>query len=354
MYYFSNGTKFTSKIEALEYSLKSKLFPRFYYFDDIYGKVNWKIEPPEKLSYYYLQQAIRLREKYDYIVLCYSGGYDSTHMLETFALNNIKIDKIITIGAISQDSSENDDSNANGELYHNAIPYIKELGLESIYEIFDYTKYFDSSKNFSVSQYSTDWTNHLSGNYSPHTFFWRDLEKYAVNESWRDKKTALLFGRDRPTYNFSIHHPGKRCFYFVDSLAITLGNSFGNEYCDRVNFYWDPHFPEILLKQLHILNKIYTYYKTNKNESAVYINGNLHQLIMNRPMHELIYDIKRPLIHKSPKSKNLALSVRDSFFNKKHNSEIFDFYRDGIKATQNRINLNSIVMPILSREYTVT
>ena len=145
-YYCSDGAKFFSKIEAIEYSNQSFLPLYFYYYDHIYDKLDWSIEPPHSLEYYYVEQAKRIRDKYDYVILCYSGGYDSTNILETFRYNNIKLDKIVVAGAFDQDTIDMSDENHNGEIYHNAIPYVKELGLESILQVVDYTKLFDNTK----------------------------------------------------------------------------------------------------------------------------------------------------------------------------------------------------------------
>ena len=84
MYYFDDGSRFSSKIEALQYSLKLQKNFRLYYFDEVFSSIDWSIEPLNTLQYHYKQQAQRIRDEYDYVILCYSGGADSTNILETY------------------------------------------------------------------------------------------------------------------------------------------------------------------------------------------------------------------------------------------------------------------------------
>jgi hypothetical protein len=94
-YYFTDKTVTQSKLLSIEYSKIVNEQPLLYYHDDLFNKVEWSVEPPKPLQEYYQLQAEKIRDEYDYVVLCYSGGIDSTNILETFYFNNIKIDKII-------------------------------------------------------------------------------------------------------------------------------------------------------------------------------------------------------------------------------------------------------------------
>ena len=96
-YYFDDGSTFDSKIEAFRYSLKTRKNFRLYYFDELFSSVDWSIEPLGSLEYHYQQQAQRIRDCYDKVILCCSGGHDSTNILETFFYNNIELDKIVVV-----------------------------------------------------------------------------------------------------------------------------------------------------------------------------------------------------------------------------------------------------------------
>jgi hypothetical protein len=67
---------------------------RFYYNDHIFSKCNWVSEPNDTIVELYATRARQLRQKYDYIVLLYSGGSDSSNALKTFLNNDIKLDEV--------------------------------------------------------------------------------------------------------------------------------------------------------------------------------------------------------------------------------------------------------------------
>lgn len=332
-YYTEDGVQFHSKIKALEYSIRHDKKLNFYYHDEVYRNVQWKIEPVESLTDLYREQAQRIRDSYDYVILCYSGGYDSTNILETFYYNNIKLDKIVTVGALSQDSHSGVDENHNGELYHNVFPYLKELGLESITQVCDYTTFFDKKDVFTVTQHADDWIDYLGAWFSPHNWFWRDIEQYVVPRQYRDKKVALIFGKDKPILHHGVGErdtnlfpSGLNGFMFKDAGCTSYGNVESFENCDRINFYWDPNFTKIIVKQLHILYRAYIIDKSFTFDS---LSGT--QIFNNHTVNSLIYDLKKPILFKSPKSKTTALSLRDEYLKDKKDSHIYNLHQAGMK-----------------------
>jgi hypothetical protein len=322
MYYFDDGNKFSSKIDAHKYSLKNKKDYKLYYFDEAFSSIDWTVEPIGTLEYHYKQQAQRIRDEYDYVILCYSGGADSTNILETYVYNNIKLDKIVIVGAFDQDSTRGVDENHNGELYHNAFPYLKQLGLEHITQVCDYTSLFDKPENFSIYNYGNNWVDVIGTRFSPHNWFWRDIDKYVVPKELKDKKVAIVLGREKP-YVFFRDDNGNASFgfRFSDTAIFDYGNSYTFENCDRINFYWDQHYPFILIKQMHVLKRHFLTFNNIENKD------------------EIIYNLKRPLVFKSPKSQSIYLSLRDNFLINKKNSSIYKFYFDGLHLYNKRTGM---------------
>ena len=104
------------------YHKKTKEEVFFYYNDEIYDKIDWSIEPPGTLDFYYKEQAQRIRDSYDYVILCFSGGADSTNILNTFYYNNIKMETY----KINLDSDDkNIKLNLNG-IYKKVVDKTKE------------------------------------------------------------------------------------------------------------------------------------------------------------------------------------------------------------------------------------
>lgn len=338
-YYTLDGVTFTSKVHALKHVKGDWTKLRYYYHDLEYSKVDWTVEPIESLDNLYLQQAQRIRDNYDYVALCYSGGYDSTNILETFVFNNIKLDKIVIVGALSQDSSSGVDENHNGELYHNAFPYIEHLGLSSITQVYDYTKMFDKPDAFSLSKYGHDWVNHLGGWYSPHNWFWRDAEKY-VFPDLGSRRGVLLFGRDKP------HLTDSNTFCFFDTPVNSYGNVFGTPGIDRMNFYWDPTFPQVLVKQLHVLKKAKEVFKFSGYDSDQGC-----QTFGKVSVNDVLYNLRRPLVFKSSKSKTNILSLRDRYLLKTSSSPVHTLFDVGLKELA-KVGLSNF-KPIRSRHYSL-
>lgn len=323
-FYYSEDKKiFTNKIHALNYFKQNNKKIWFYYYDHLWSKLNWSIEPQQSLEYYYKEHAESIRDNYDYVILCYSGGYDSTNILETFYYNNIKLDKIVIVGAFSQDSRSGVDENHNGELYHNAYPCIERLGLSSITETFDYTKLFLDIKQLSVYNLGEEWISEINGYYSPHNWFWYDLEKYVVPNNMKNKRVAIIFGRDKPKLE-------NNKFWFSDNAALSYAKGPDKTTnIHRINFYWEPEYPFILLKQLHKI----------KEFRIKFPNVNLS-------VDDIVYNLKNPLLFKSPKSPNNLLSLRDSFLKEKRNNSVYDFHKHSLEHMSKYIDVCSIPVVI--------
>jgi hypothetical protein len=274
-------------------------------------------------------------------VLFYSGGYDSTNILETFYYNNIKIDKIVVVGATNQDAFSGDDSNRNGELYANAYPYLDKLGLTAITQLVDYSTYFDRIENFSMSQYGDDWVHYTGSWFSPHHWFWRDVEKFVIPGSVGSKRTGMIFGRDKP------HLGPRNTFVFSDTVLNAYGNVSSTSCSDRINFYWDPTFPQILIKQLHTIKRV-------RDAVGMECMGNQqNQIFGNIDTNGIVYNLKQPLLYKSPKSRSVLLSGRDSFLLKSTTSPIHQRYVAGLHTISKKYSV-VVQHRINSREYAIT
>jgi hypothetical protein len=94
-YWKSDGLDFSNKIDALVYATKNDTKVTFAYHDEIWKKFNKNLLGKIPLNQLYKEQAQRLRDKYQYLILYYSGGADSHNILMTYINNNIKLDEII-------------------------------------------------------------------------------------------------------------------------------------------------------------------------------------------------------------------------------------------------------------------
>ena len=327
-YYSEDNLKFSNRLQAKKYSIENQKDIFYYYNDDVYSKIDWTIEPEGTIDLHYKMQAQRIRDEYDYVILMYSGGYDSSNILEVFHYNNIKLDKIVVTGPFKQDSHSGVDENHNGEIYKNAFPTLSTLGLDSIVQILDFSDYYSDVKQFSVYQLEEEWVEHIGGKYSPYHFVFRDIHKFIVPEKYLDKKVAIIWGTDKPRI---CYERGRKGFYFTD-IQINSYSRFNpprSSNIENVNFYWDVNYPLILIKQLHMIK-----------------NGFQKNLV------STIYNLKHPLVYKSPKSPYHVISIRDNFLLNHKDSDIYKFYQVGIEKIKKSYYINDL-SPIKSKFYPI-
>ena len=96
-YWGVNNHYFFNKVDCLRYATKIKDFKvSYHYYDSVFQTVKWNNESTESLEQLYKKRAKQLRQKYNHLALLFSGGADSTNVLDSFLDNNISLDEIIT------------------------------------------------------------------------------------------------------------------------------------------------------------------------------------------------------------------------------------------------------------------
>lgn len=326
IYYYNENEICINRLEVL----RSKKPFKFYYYDNFYSNSDWSKEPEESLQELYRQRAQQIRDDYEYVVVCYSGGIDSTQVLESFYYNNIHIDEILVVGALSQDESFGVDMNHNADLYFNVFPTLNSMSLPNTkISIIDYTKYFNDPKNFTlIEKYGSDYMKHIGVRTSVHNLFWYDLDKFLDTK----KRTAYVMGKDKPIVQFD-NELKKHFLVFNDISYADYGNRYEYDNGKRVNFYSEPESFKLMLKQCYTIKNSYFNIKN-------YIED----------IKPLIYDIKNPLTYRSLKSKSTYLSARDMYLIKNKNSDIYNIYAEGIKKLSNSVNVLEKVV-LTSRKY---
>lgn len=94
-YYIVGDKIFNHKVFALQEATRSKQEPQWIFNNRVYDKLNWSETSGVDLPELYRIRAQQLRDKYDYLILYFSGGADSTNVLMTFLENNIRLDEIL-------------------------------------------------------------------------------------------------------------------------------------------------------------------------------------------------------------------------------------------------------------------
>jgi hypothetical protein len=264
-YYLCNGIAFSSKINACIYSTEFKKPIEWVFHQDKFSKYPWEIEPSETLDQLYDRRTRQLREKYDYIVLSYSGGADTNNILESFIRQGLHIDEIVT-NHISKatkrttvlDPQFKDSWNFAAEHELQAIPrlkYIRDKLPRTKITVLDVS---DIVMNSISSLTDPDWVlnrnDHLAvGQLFRYNYFhFNDMKK----QFDKDLKVAIIVGVDKP--KTQIINGDDFVIFFNDATAnITTVNDFNQDYTNVTTemFYWSPDAADILCKQAHVIRR---------------------------------------------------------------------------------------------------
>lgn len=315
---------FYSKLEAIEMHSKTGIHPHWDFNESVFSSHRWDREPAESLPELYRQRAQQLRDSYDYLVLMYSGGADSTNMLDSFLMNDIPVDEIASFTNFVATGDR--DSYLNAEIWRVAIPNLENLKQKHPWikhRILDLT---DMALNyFSQQQAKFDWIYELNSCVSPNHAC-RESLALKVPE-WRKqieqgKKLAIVWGSDKP--RIRQHEDGRFSFHFVDIID-SAGTRKSMEgllpYTDEL-FYWTPDLPKIVIKQSHVVKNFLASVDVQKSPWITRSNSglaNVHGVhgvhwLNAHGLHTLIYptwDINTFTLGKVP---SVIFTYRDSWF----------------------------------------
>lgn len=253
-FYLCEGLKFHSKMEALEFSKISGKPIYWNYNDEAFSLHDWTKQPADSITELYRKRAQQLRDNYDYLVLIYSSGSDSDNILKTFIDNNIKLDEVVSM--IDYTGSKDRLSKLNAEIFEVAIPTIKECQKkqpELKHRIHDITD--DVIEKFSFLD--LNYLYEQNGLYSNFQSTLHEIKKkiYDWNEKFNSgKRVAFIIGVDKP--KLEINSKGNLKFLFSQpALGIISAKTImeNNPWEFNELFYWSPDFPQIAIKQAHII-----------------------------------------------------------------------------------------------------
>lgn len=355
-FYTYNGIKTYSKYEVMRFAETPKNV-QWNYNDEFFSSFDWTKEPSESLLTLYVARAMALRQKYDYLILMYSGGSDSGNILETFVRNGIHLDEICQYTNVKGSGDPNDFKNK--EVFSVAYPkvqrYIEEFKLSTKSRIVDIT---DGTLNTYNEKTKFDFVHFINSYSSPNGV---QRSKFYKNvKEWRElvtagKKIAFIWGCDKPR----IRGVGdKFYFYFTDILdgSINLRDQhLGYDGPVDELFYWAPttESVKIMIKQAHVIKnelknnyfKILMYqkkYQINEEVTVRYVNNMIYNreiMLGGNLLKYLIYPFWNHIDECNLKTpRGHFLSDADMWFWKNSNERSVQIYLNGIQHFTNTIN----------------
>ncbi len=260
-----NNKTFISKLEAIKESNNSSK-PISFNIPSVYKNFNCHIEPTKSMAELCITEAKNLRNKYENVVLFYSGGCDSHYILQTFLDNNIKIDKIIMVKSGFKVS--------DFEINETALPFVIKTAIP--YEV----------RSPDIDYYKETYTREFKSKTQHDQWFHFRLNNDFENVANTDTKQVNIFGKEKPKL---VYVNNKWYTYFLDVDVTPQPKQY--------NFYLEN--PNIHIKQCHMLMQNIIKNKSQKEFNKITFFDE-HQDFWNRsigrynsgnfPMKRLEYD----------------------------------------------------------------
>jgi hypothetical protein len=328
-YYTVNGTKTYSKVEAIELHKLTGHHPHWNFNEDVFSMYNWQIEPTKSLEQLYAERAWNIRNHYDYVVLCYSGGADSDNILDTFVRNQIPFDEILTFNYHELDSST--DNNFHAEQFRVSYPKINQLKQQGL--VFKH-RAFDLS-NLAFNILTTDYLESDIAYYQNHSFGASHYARQRIREHDPElkklidsgKSVVFVWGAEKPRLFID---QGRYCVKFqdiVDFCCNTRSRILNHEWEHDELFYWDPSCCDLICKQAHTIMNFLKHHPVDVRfgkslqEEKIYFMKDLQQKFNQSPtqalvgrqiLDALIYPYWDPFTFTVGKSTTPILSPRDT------------------------------------------
>lgn len=260
--YSVHGKMFYNKLEAVKYASKHGTPDvKFHWYDSVWETYDRNRLGKQSLDALYLERARQLRDKYNYLILSYSGGSDSHNILMTFLNNNIKLDQIYVNFPFKYINSSLHTPNTidvrPGNIYSEwefcvkpVLQSLQKTNPEIVVELGDWTE--NMTKDFLVE----DTFHKVSQSWHAGAMA-RNLNYSKIGTKIVDsgKNVATIFGVEKPIIGVDNNHV---YMAFLDPLHLCT-NSVGT----FEPFYWTPDLPDLPYEMAY---QVYLYYKANPDK----------------------------------------------------------------------------------------
>jgi hypothetical protein len=348
-YYSCNSQLFTSKIQACIYGTKSKFPVKWHFNDDVFDNYPWHIEPAENLDELYNKRAREIREKYDYVMLAFSGGGDSNNVLESFLRQGLLIDEIVTnvMGDCNSvtilDPNVIENWNEAAEFKFQTLPrlqYVKNVSPKTKITTLDLStyvlKFFNEQKDESWLNFTKERLN-VSGLLRHNFIHFNEVRK----QFDKGKKIAMVLGIEKPrTY---IGSDGNFYIRFTDRATnlVTVAEYYQEYTNSKVEyFYWSKDSTQILAKQGHVIKKwlmAFPQYQTLWQGAT--LTPERFRIVHERLLRSLLYTTWNDSWYQSDKATKDWYSEFDDWFIKGHEGNTaHHVWLEGLSYVQNNLS----------------
>lgn len=243
---------------ACQEATRSKQPIHWNFNEEVYNNFNWRSRLNLPITELYRIRAQQLRDKYDYLILWFSGGADSTTILQSFVDNGIHLDEVMVAWPRSQTAGKYTPSlniaaeNMLSEWDYSIEPKLKWL--EKNYPNVKITVLDQLANPDRNEDYADTWTivekNGLA------TIDRQRLMDNALKDRYKKYKNIASISGSAPP---EIHIMDNRwlAVSFFSEYA-TAGTAKSDYLLDGTPrnvefFFWTPDLPELIREQGHII-----------------------------------------------------------------------------------------------------
>ena len=352
-YYKVGEHKFIHKLDAYIMSKHTKQPAEWLFHHEVFQHIDWTHIPDQGLSELYRLRALELRERYDYISVRYSGGWDSFTAIDSFLSNGIHLDEIIfhfPVELYQQSNYEVNTLDRSPGNWISEFELVVKGNLDRWKLEHPRTKItiYDYSKDFRTSIQEDDFSTKYSGTFTPgkglcHANYERTSE--FLNIADKKNRVATIYGIDKP----KITKVGSDYYlYFLDITVQLCGRRYNEitaDNTDVVPFYWGSDLTciNIIKKQTSIIKN---WSKLHPEKDWLFKHLTPEQgTLYHEAMKPLIYPKYRPEAFQTNKPTSWFFLENDRItFGVMVKEKPMQIYVSGIKQILNMVNPEHIIL----------
>lgn len=236
--------------------------------DNVWSALDWSKPVNATLPQLYKERAQQLRDKYDYLILAFSGGPDSYQMLRAFTDNNIRLDEVWCDwphGLMDKVNYKPNTVDINNTNLASEWAFTTEPKLRWLEKAHPEIKIHISDAG-SIGEAEDSEDTWLISNFRS-SYFITKRQRYIYNYTSRlynmGKKVAVVYGVDKPTIRIQSNHIG---YVFHDLPTIWKNDVDNTRFTNVEYFYWTPDMPYIVINQTNEMIRYLQHNPTKLNK----------------------------------------------------------------------------------------
>lgn len=296
-FYQVGNRAFNYKVTALQEASRTKSDVRWVFNERAFASIDWTKSNYLSPSEMYRLRAIQLREQYDYLMLGWSGGADSTTILDTFLNNNIKLDEVVVLWAVSltqgkyKPSYSLHSTNLSSEWDLTVKPRIEELRVK-------YPNLKITFKDTQIDDNQTEYREDSALIIDKHSFFTlarvRDLDRILRERSSQYQNIGYITGVNPPEM-FFVDDNVYVSFSDTSTMPTAKSDYTLEGWTRNIEFfYWSPSMPELVREQCHTLLRVLN---TNKSFRKFFKRKNQLGQVVSWPDYDALRHARKPYIY---------------------------------------------------------